>query len=349
MTDQTWAPTAPDTAATPPGPTTTDTAPYAGRPRHRVGGVLHRYGLVGVFLLVIVIFSVLRPGTFPTAANASTIAATSAVVALLALGAMLPLTVGHFDISFGFQMGLSQALCAGLMIRQELSPVLAIALAMGSGVVVGLVNALLVVKLQLNSMVATLGVGILVLGFTQMYSDGATIIGEFPPLFVAMGRSTLFGVPLPLIIVLIVTAVIWFGLEYTATGRSWYATGANARAALLAGVRTDRAVIQAFVLCGLLAGAAGCLSVAILGASSPTVGLGELLPAMAGAFLGATAIRPGRFNAIGTTLAVYMLATGVVGLQQLGAAFYVQQLFNGAALLLAVILSAAGGRRSTST
>jgi ribose transport system permease protein len=107
----------------------------------------------------------------------------------------------------------------------------------------------------------------------------------------------------------------------------------------MAGVRTERRTVQAFVLAGALSAASGCLSVMILGASSPTVGLGSLLPAFAGAFLGATSIRPGRFNAAGTLIAVYLVATGITGLQQLGAQPFVQQLFNGVALLVAVTLA----------
>jgi ribose transport system permease protein len=110
-------------------------------------------------------------------------------------------------------------------------------------------------------------------------------------------------------------------------------------------VRTERVTFQCFVLAGLLSGVAGVLSVTILGAAAPTVGLGALLPAYAAAFLGATAFRPGRFNAAGTMLAIYLLATGVTGLQSLGAKFYVEQLFYGGALLIALAASALVERR----
>jgi ribose transport system permease protein len=184
-----------------------------------------------------------------------------------------------------------------------------------------------------------------VLGVTEFLSNGNTISGNLPTAFLAVGRNSISIVPLPFLYVLIACAILWTALEFTTWGRECYATGGNARAALLAGVRTDRVTVQCFVIAGLLSGLAGVLSVMILGASSPSVGLGELLPAYAGAFLGATAIRPGRFNAIGTVLAIYVLATGITGLQLLGAQFYVSDLFNGAALLIAVTLSAVIGRR----
>jgi ribose transport system permease protein len=141
---------------------------------------------------------------------------------------------------------------------------------------------------------------------------------------------------------------LWVVFELTAWGRSAFAVGGNARAALIAGVRVDRLTIQCFVLAGVFASLAGILSVMILGSANPNVGPDFLLPAFAGAFLGATSIRPGRYNAIGTFVAVYLLASGITGLQQLGAASYIEQFFNGGALLLAVALSgwAAARRRA---
>jgi ribose transport system permease protein len=292
-----------------------------------------------VFAAIVGLFSVLNPEIFPTAANAQTIASTQATVALLALAAMLPLVVGQFDISVGYQFGLAQGLCAHLIIREGLPAGIAVLVVMFVGVAVGLVNGVLVAKVKLNSFVATLGVGILVLGCTQWLTKDVTITGALPSLFTELGRDAILGIPLPFVYVLVACGVLWLALEYTPWGRESYATGGNDRAARLAGVRTERRTVQVFALAALLAALSGCLSVMILGASSPTVGLGSLLPAFAGAFLGATSIRPGRFNAIGTLIAVYLVATGITGLQQEGAAPFVQQLFNGAALLIAVSLA----------
>jgi ribose transport system permease protein len=298
-----------------------------------------KYALIVVFAAIVALFSVLNPAVFATAANAQTIASTQATVALLALAAMLPLVVGQFDISVGYQFGLAQGLCAHLIISEGVPAVLAIVVVLAAGGLVGLVNGVLVAKVKLNSFVATLGVGILVLGLTQWLTKDVTINGPLPALFTDLGRNAIGGIPLPFVYVLVATAVLWLALEYTPWGRECYATGGNERAALLAGVRTERRTVQVFVSAALLAAVSGCLSVMILGASSPTVGLGSLLPAFAGAFLGATSIRPGRFNAIGTLIAVYLVATGITGLQQEGAQPFVQQVFNGAALLIAVTLA----------
>jgi ribose transport system permease protein len=310
---------------------------------------LNRYGLLLVFAAVLIGFSILRPSTYPTLGNFQSISSTQGVVALLALAAMLPLVVGEFDVSIGFQLGLSQTLCAGLIIKSGWPVELAIAAAVLSCCVVGVCNGLLVTRLRLPSFIATLGVGTIVLGLTQLYGSDETISGRLPHWFTGLGRNYVADVPLPFIYVLIAAAVLWIAFEYTAWGRECLATGGNPKAALLAGIRTERRTFQCFVGAGLLSGLAGVLSVTILGASAPTVGLGELLPAYAAAFLGATAIRPGRFNAIGTVVAVYLLAAGITGLQMLGAQYYVQQLFNGGALLIALTLSSlAAGRARAS-
>jgi ribose transport system permease protein len=334
---------------------TTSLSPTSGRRRPNVGAIagaaLARYGLVVVFVAVAVGFSIANPDIFPTWDNAKTIATTQAVIALLALAAMLPLVVGQFDISVGFQLGLAQGLCAGLIVKQGLPAGLAVAITLAVGAGVGLINGLLVVRLRMSAFIATLGTGTLVLGATQLYTKDEAVTGAFPSSFLAIGRNDVLGIPVPLLIVLAACAVLWLALEYTAWGRSAFAAGSNPRAALLAGVRVERVTIQAFIGAGLLAAMAGSLSVMTLGSAHPSIGLNLLLPAFAGAFLGATSIRPGRFNAIGTVLAVYVLAMGVTGLQQLGAAFYVEQFFDGGALLLAVAVSgwAAQRRRASAS
>lgn len=328
----------------------TSRAPAATSRRDRAGDlagrVMAQYGLIVVFAALIGFFSVVQPNTFFTTQNAQTIAAGKAVVAILALAAMAPLIVGQFDLSVGFQLGLTQTLCAGLMLKQHESAVAAVAATLVVGVLFGLVNGLLVVRVKINAFIATLATGTLAAGLTQWYSNGESIFGTMPATFLKLGRDQLVGIPLPLIYVAVFGVALWLVFEYTSWGRSCFAIGGNPRAALIAGVRVDRMTIQCFVLAGALSSVAGILSVMILGSADPNVGPDFLLPAFAGAFLGATSIRPGRYNAAGTFVAVYLLAAGITGLQQMGAASYIEQFFNGGALLIAVALSAwAASRR----
>lgn len=298
-----------------------------------------RYGLLVVWLILITVFAALNGDVFLRPLTAQTIASTKAVVAILALAALVPLVVGQFDLSVASQFGLAQALCAGLVVKQGLPAwpgVLAVLLV---GSVFGLANGVLVAVARINAFVVTLATGTLAIGLTQWYTGGAQIIGSFPESFTSAGRASLAGVPLPFGYVLVLALGMWVILDYLRWGRRAYAIGGNARAALLSGVNIRRMTITTFVVAGVVSAGAGALQVMILGAASPEVGAQFLLPAFAGVFLGAAVLRPGRFNAWGTIIAVYFLATGIVGLQQLGAPFYIEQFFNGGALLIAVAVA----------
>lgn len=323
----------------------------AGAVRSSAPQLFARYGLLLVWALLVAVFAAANGEVFMTVLTAQTIASTKAVVALLAMAALLPLVVGQFDLSITSQFGLAQALCAGLIVKQGLSPQAAILAVLGLGLVMGLLNGVLVTYAKINAFVTTLGTGTLFVGLTQWYTGGAQIIGVFPQWFTRAGRDAVGHVPMPLVYVGLIGVVIWVALEFTMWGRRAFATGGNPRAALLTGVNVNRITISTFCAAGVIASAAGILQVMILGAASPEVGSQFLLPAFAGVFLGAAVLRPGRFNLWGTLIAVYFLATGITGLQQLGAPFYIEQFFNGAALLLAVGVAqlTAAKRRQLST
>jgi ribose transport system permease protein len=297
---------------------------------------LVKYSLQLLFLGVVAIFSLALPSSYPTLLNAQTIASTNAVLAVLALAAIPALVTGQFDLSIGFQLALAQSLCAGLIIYQGLPPAVAVAVTLSVGLALGLVNGLLVAWAGLNAFITTLATGIVIQGVAQWYTDGGSIFGVMPPAFLGFGRGQVAGVPLSLVYVLVLALLLWLLYRYTDWGRRCFAIGGNARAAHLMGMPVKGIVVQAFVLGSLLAALAGVLSASILGSANPNIGVNFLLPAFAAVFLGAAPVGPGRFNAWGTVVAVYALAAGIAGLQQMGAAFYVEQFFSGGALLIAI-------------
>lgn len=315
----------------------------------RVTDVLSRYSLIGVLVLLWVIFSLWNPQVFATTANLQTILLQQATVGLVALAVMVPLVAGQFDLSTGFQFGLAQSLCALLVIRYEWNPLSAIVAVAAVGVLIGVINGQLITRLNLPSFTTTLGTGLVVLGISEFLTENQVIAGAAPQWFLDLGRGRLLGVPLPFVYLALVAIVLFVLLELTVWGRRAYAVGANPAAARLSGISTDRVVRQSLIVTGLLCAVAGCISVTSLGGSSPVIGLGSLLPAFAGAFLGATCIRPGRYNVAGTVIAVYVIGVGIIGLQQKGAEVYVQDLFNGAALLIAVIVATLARRRRLAT
>jgi len=168
------------------------------------------------------------------------------------------------------------------------------------------------------------------------HTGGRQMVGVLPDAFYAINGAFVLGLPITAFYVLAVTVALWIVLEYTPTGRYLYAIGANQRAAELNGIPTRKFVIGAFVSSGFLTALAGVLLASKLRIGQASVGLEFLLPALVGAFLGSTTIKPGRVNVWGTIVGVMILAVGISGIQQFGGSFWVEPMFNGATLLIAI-------------
>lgn len=322
------------------------------------GGVARRlsemiavYGLAVVFVLVMVVFGLLRPASFFSSININSILVGQSVTAMLALAEMVPLATKQFDLSVGFHLGMAQVLIVGLQVQNGLSWPLAAGLILLAAILVGAVNGILVTRFRIDSFIATMGVGTLLYGVSNWYSGGAQIVGmNLPDSFTNL-TEIVWHIPLPALYVAVVAAVLWLVTERLPVGRTLYVIGASPRAAELTGIKVDRHVLTAFVASGFLSGLAGIMLGSILQTGTPSVGPDYLLPAFAATLLGATSIRPGRVNVPGTLLAVLILAFSFSGVQQLGAPFYVQYFFNGGILIVAVGLSvyaAARRRRAAS-
>ena len=308
-------------------------------------GLAANYGLAIIFVLVLIVFSALRPATFLSNANIGNLLVSQAVTALLAFAVMMPLTTGKFDLSVGYHVGLAQVLIVGLQVNDGLSWPVASLLVLIVGALIGLINGVLVTRLKIDSFIATMGIGSLLYGVSNWYTDGQQIAGfSLPDGFTGLS-GIIAHVPLPALYVLAVAIVLWIVLERMPMGRGLYVIGSNARAAQLSGINVERYVTGAFVTSGVLCALAGILLGSILRSGTPSVGPEYLLPAFAGSLLGATSIRPGRVNVGGTLLAILILAFSFSGVQQMGAAFYVEYLFNGGILVIAVALSVYAGVR----
>jgi ribose transport system permease protein len=304
------------------------------------------WGLLILLLLLLAVFSALIPSTFLTAFTFQSLLNSRSINALVALAVMLPLCANQFDLSVASTLGIAQVLANGLQTHQHLPWVTASVLIVIMGGVVGLINGVLVTRFHINSFIATLGSGTLLLGINQWYTGGRQIVGPLPPGFVALsGRLDGTSIPMPVIYVLVLALALWVVLEYLPIGRYLYVIGDNPRAAELTGIAVNRMILLAFVAAGVISAFAGVVMQAQLLAGQSTVGQELMLPAFTGALLGATSVRPGRPNVWGTVLAVSVLAIAVAGLSQLGAPFYIESLFNGGMLILAVGLAVAAQRR----
>jgi ribose transport system permease protein len=304
-----------------------------------------RYAVVLVLGLMIVVFSVLRPETFFSVDNFKAIAVTQSVLLVLALGVMVALAAGEFDLSVAAVLGFTGGLLAYLTGIKGWSPGAAIAVTLAAALAIGTANGVFVVRFGVNSFITTLGTGTLVTGIATAIF-GAITIGGVPTAISDPVRADVLGLGAPFFYALALTVLLWYVLEYTPLGRYLFFTGEAREAARLAGVRVNRLRFGALVVSALCAWLAGLLLVGQTGAANATFGNPFLLPAFAAGFLGATTIKPGRYNAWGTFVGVYLLAVGTTGLQLLGAADWVSDVFNGGALVLAVTLARLVGRES---
>jgi ribose transport system permease protein len=306
---------------------------------------IERYALLLVWAATCVIFGILRPDTFLTTSNFTTIFGSQAVLVVLTLALLAPLTAGDYDLSVAATMTLASMTLAILNVNHGWSIWASIVAALGVGVAVGLVNGALVVLLDIDSLIATLGSSTFVAGVVLWISNSQTISGVSEGLIDWVVVKRLFGIPLEFYYGIALGLVMFYVFEFMPVGRRLLFVGRGRNVARLSGIRVARLRWGALVISGLISAFAGILYAGTLGSADPTSGLSFLLPAFAAAFLGATTIMPGRFNPIGSIAAVYFLVTGITGLQLLGVQTFVQQLFYGGALILAVALSQAARRR----
>lgn len=315
--------------------------------RTDVSGLLEKYALAAMFVVLFVVFSTMTSTaeTFPTTANLKNVLGSESVIAIAALASILPLTCGQFDLSVGAVIGLSSVVSASAVATHELPVVVAVLAGVLAGAVVGSFNGWLVAYRGVNALIATLGTSTLVAGLISLYTDNQIISVGIPESLTDLGSGDLLGVPRPVYAIVVVALFVYYLLRHTPYGRYLSSVGASPSSARLVGLNVPRMILSSFVLSGALSGIAGILLLARAGTANPQVGPGFTLAALSAAFLGATAIRPGTFNVPGTLLGVLFVAISVNGLVLSGAADWVEPTFNGAALLVAVTLSTAIARR----
>jgi ribose transport system permease protein len=307
-------------------------------PRLRAALSFRNVSALYIFAFLFILFALWVPDTFLTAGVWRSLAANSALTALVAIAVTIPLAAGVFNLAVGTEVGMAAILSAWLLEKQHVGVVPALALTLVAGCVIGAASGSLIVRAKIDSFIATLGMSSILLALISWVS-GAQQILNLPSSFQGLATNELLGLAYPVWIMLAVGGVVWYVLQRTPTGRRVYATGGNVNAARLAGVATNRVIVLALVSCGAIAALAGLLTSAQLAVGDPTVGPGYLLPAYAAAFLGSTQFHGGRYNVWGAVIAVYVLAVGVKGLQLAGAPVWIPDLFNGVALLVAVGMS----------
>ena len=301
---------------------------------------LEKYALILAWIALIVVFAFVAPSSFlqwPT--FSSIIFGSQAVLVVLTLGLIIPLTAGDFDVSVAAVLTFSAMILAVLNAKMGLPLWQAVLACLAMGLIVGFLNAFFIIFFRIHSLIVTLGTASVIQGLILWISSSQTLSGVSPGLIDWVIVNRLFDIPLAFYYAMALGVIIWYVFEYTPIGRRLLFVGRGREVARLSGISVVRVRGVALVASSVIATLAGIINVGTTGGADPLSGLTFLLPAFAAAFLGATSIVPGRFNPLGSIIAVFFLVTGITGLNFLGVDTFVQNMFNGAALILAVSLS----------
>jgi ribose transport system permease protein len=294
-----------------------------------------RYSGAYLWLALVVIFWLWIPNIFFTAATAHSIASGEAIPALVAFAILIPLAAGMYDLSVGASTNLAAVLVVVLQVNHHVNAAASVVITLLAALAIGLLNSFLIVRLRIDSFIATLGISVVLAAVQEIVTNDTQPASVTSQGWLSLTQNVFLGFQVIIVYVIVVALLIWWLLDHTPAGRYMYAIGGNQEAARLSGVRVGKwqtlALCSSSVICGL----AGVLYGSQNGPSL-TFGTGLLLPAFAAVFLGSTQVRPGQANIWGTVIAVILLATGVAGLQLVTGVQWLNNMFSGVALIVAV-------------
>ncbi|MDD4792619.1 MAG: ABC transporter permease, partial [Firmicutes bacterium] len=269
----------------------------------------------------------------------------STMLAIVSFGLTIVIITGGFDLSLSSVVPAS-GLVAAYLISQGWSVPAAFLVGLIPGLLVGFFNGFTVLWLGVSDFIATLGTMSIVKGVVYMQTEGRSLWQGITDEFLWLGRGTVLGIPVPVIVMFIIFGVMWVLLSQTKVGRHMYAVGGNPEAARLSGISVRGIKLLGFVLGGLLASVCGVMLASRLGAGQPSAGNTYFMDAIAAAYLGQSVSSRGQVHLLGTLIGVLMISTMNNGLILLGASYYFQDLIKGLVIIAAVAISSLGGRKS---
>ncbi|MDO5672608.1 MAG: ABC transporter permease [Actinomycetaceae bacterium] len=319
-------------------------------PTERTQDIIVKYGAIAVAVVLFLYFAATEP-SFRTPDSIFSMLKFASVTAILGLGITYTMVVGGIDLSIGSTAGLAVQLAAMMMVFYNQVAGVAIGLVLLGGLLVGLINAFLIVVCKVPDMLATLGVMFLIQGAKLIPVQGQSISagmvmhngtqapGRFTPTFAFIDRGFIGPIPFPVFITLLLTIITWFVLSRTKMGRLMYAVGANPDASRMAGVRVGFYRGSAYVLCSLYASIGGLILASRIGQGDVNAGASSLLEAVAVALIGTTVLGIGKPNSWGTLMGAVLLGIVLTGLTMKGFQYYHQDTAKGIVLIVALLFS----------
>jgi len=300
---------------------------------------ISKFGTIIGMLIMFLAFSVAVPHIFPTWKNMVNIANQATLAAIISGGLTMALIVGEMDLSIANVASFSGVLVTGLMVQSKIPVGIAIIIVVAISAGIGIINGLIITKLKVNSVVATLGTGSIVIGLNYAYAQGVPIASGLPDSFKEISLGKFIGIPNNIIFMVVVLLLLWIFINYTEWGVQLRATGGNPSAARLSGIRVDRIKIMGLAIASVCASITGILLASLIGSGTSGAADGYLMPAFAAVFLGSATLKDGDFHIVGTLIGVFFIGIGFNGLAIFGVPTFVQYFFRGGILILAVGLS----------
>lgn len=298
---------------------------------------LQKLGSLIGLIIITIILSIVSPN-FLTLDNVLNVLRQVSINALIAFGMTFIILTGGIDLSVGSILALGSAVTAG-MLASGMDPMLAVLLGLLAGGLMGAFNGLVITKGKVAPFIATLATMTIFRGLTLVYTNGRPITGLSDSLtFQLIGKGYFFGIPVPVILMVVVYIILYILLKKTTFGRKVYAIGGNEEASILSGIKVNIAKIWIYTITGVLSALAGIILTSRLNSAQPTAGASYELDAIAAVVLGGTSLAGGRGWIFGTLIGALIIGVLNNGLNLMNVSSFYQQVVKGGVILLAVLL-----------
>ncbi len=305
--------------------------------RQKLAEIVGENGFILIFIVWVVILA-LSTTTFLKPQNIFTVLRQAAIVSIVGIGEMLVMLLGGMDVSLAAVLGFSGIVSVSLMVEYNVPPLLAGLAAIVVGGLIGFINGILVTKVRINGVIATLGMMNVLNGLALAYTQGKTIVGPQLDSIAYLARGYVGPIPFPVILMFLFIFIFFLVLNRTVYGANIYAIGNNEKASWLAGINVDRLKILTFTAAGLLAGFAGLVQASRQGSATSSMGNEFLFPILTAVILGGVSLSGGKGKIQNTLIAAVFLVTITNGMVLLGISLYIQGIISGLILILALSL-----------